>query len=306
MKKRVYGAPKRIPAQVAPDGACGVNVAWDRTHRGKWFIEEQHRCFDAVAAGVAHNDVETIERGLRVIEWGFRQQQSDGSFDCPDNYHSTSFFLEAAAHSVLFLQASPYADRYKDRLDALKPAIALTAHWMTLPSVAVKGDRFNEPFAHRCFLVAAAIGEAGVVVQDPALIKHSVQYIQRGIARQDPSGYNPEKNGYDTSYHAIGLRLALTYYELVADSQTRGPLLKMIEKGVNWLRSRIRPDSSIDSTGNTRTGDHPELGRVGTPKTLNYLDVFIVFAYYGQVIGDRSWEQFADKVAEAGWRYSRR
>ena len=36
------------------------------------------------------------------------------------------------------------------------------------------------------------------------------------LARQDPSGFNPEKGGWDTSHHAVGLLFAETYYTVVA------------------------------------------------------------------------------------------
>src|SRR6478609_4685773 len=99
MKSTLYRRPDHLAADIAPDGAEGkVNIEWDRTHSGKWFIEEQRHGADAVSGGIAKDDQAAIERGLKILHWGFSQQQPDGSFACPDTFHSTSFFVEASAH----------------------------------------------------------------------------------------------------------------------------------------------------------------------------------------------------------------
>jgi hypothetical protein len=300
MKKRVYQNPKRTAADVAPDGAYGpVNIAWDKSHAGNWYVELQHTGFNAIAAGIAQNDTEAIERGLRILEWGFQQQRSDGSFNCPDNFHSTSFFLEAAAHSCLLLQVSQFAERYRRHIDWMKPRIALTARWMTRPEVEGPGLQHNKHLAHRFYLVAAALGESGVLLGDETLVNHSKEYIRMGVAVQDPSGFNPEGPGYDTSYHGIGMYFALVYYTVVADPKTQAEMFPMLKKGMLWLKSRILPDGSINGEGNTRTGPNAELSRSGKQKALDYLDVFRSFAYFGQITGDNSWLELADKVAEA-------
>src|ERR1700733_3671769 len=114
MKATSYRRPDKLAtANLAANGALSpVNVAWDRTHLGKWFIEEQRYGADAVAGGIAKNDTSAIDRGLLILHWGFSQQQPDGAFACPDAFHSTSFFVEAAAHSLLLLNESPFAAQY--------------------------------------------------------------------------------------------------------------------------------------------------------------------------------------------------
>jgi hypothetical protein len=305
MKRRVYHTPKQVSADVAPSGAYGAaNSAWEKRGAGPWYIEEQSRGYLAIAAGVAQKDTEAIERGLRILEWGFRQQGRDGGFTCPDSFHSTSFFVEAAAHSCLLLQASSFAERYQSRIQAMKPRIAAAARWMVRPEVEGPGIRKNLPFTHRFYLVGAALGETGVLVGDPALVKRSMQYVQKAISLQDASGFNPEVNGHDTSYHALGLYYALVYFVLVADARMQEDMSPALNKGVAWLKSRIQADGSIDSTGNTRTGPgSKERMRNGQPKTLNYRHAFCVFAYFGQVTRDSSWEKLANQVAEASRRY---
>jgi hypothetical protein len=119
-----------------------------------------------------------------------------------------------------------------------------------------------------------------------------------GLARQDPAGFNPEENGYDSSYHAVGLTFAIRYYGIVADTEFRHEMAPMITKGLAWLRTRIRSDGSVDSTGNTRTGLGQEVGRNLKVKTMSYGSAYRAFADWGMIAGDKSFEATAQKLAQ--------
>jgi hypothetical protein len=297
MKDTAYRRPEKIAADSAPSGAeSTINIQWDQTHTGKWYIEQQRYGSDAVCAGIAKQDTAAIERGLKILRWGFEQQQPDGSFNCPDTFHSTSFFVEAAAHACLLLNASPYASKYAAEVEWMKPRILKAAQWMTQPGVEAPGKAHNVPYTHRRYLVAAALGEAGVLCQDQSLIEKSKSYIREGISLQDPSGFNPEKGGYDCSYHAVGLYYAERYYDLVADAQTKEQLRSMLKKGYAWLQSRILPNGTIDVSGNTRTGAGQERGRTGTLKTVNYGYTYRGFYHWSLISQDSNYEQLAQKV----------
>src|SRR5205823_8371615 len=101
--------------------------------------------------------------------------------------------------------ASKYADRYRMIIQELIPMIHRAAIWMTLPAVETKGQQHNLPYTHRRYLVAAALGETGVLTGDTMLVNRSRIYIRQGLLLQDASGFNPEKGGYDCSYHSVGL-----------------------------------------------------------------------------------------------------
>ena len=105
---------------------------------GNWYIEEQRYGTDAILGGIAQQNTTAIARGLKILRWGFEQQQSDGSFNCPDAFHSTSFFVEAAAHACLLLKASPYAyaEPYAAETDWLRAARSSSR---TLDDRAVSG-----------------------------------------------------------------------------------------------------------------------------------------------------------------------
>src|SRR3984957_1342691 len=112
MKSTSYRWPDRVAADTSPNGAISrVNIQWEQAHSGNWYIEEQRYGADAICAGIAQSDPAAIDRGLKGLRWGFERQQPDGSFDCPDAFHSTSFFVEAAARACLLLGASQYGNQ---------------------------------------------------------------------------------------------------------------------------------------------------------------------------------------------------
>jgi hypothetical protein len=299
MKRTAYAHPDKIAGDISPSGAKGpVNRAWEQTHSGKWYIEEQRDGAEAVSAGISQNDPEAIDRGLKILRWGFDQQQPDGGFDCPDAFHSTSFFVEASARVCLLLGASAYRDRYAAEVDWMKPRILKAALWMIRPSVEGPGRKNNSPYTHRRFLVAAALGLAGVLCDNQQLIEHSKEYIREGCALQNPVGFNPEKGGYDSSYHAVGLVFAERYYDIVADEETKKELFVMLKRANDWLRTRILPDGEVDSTGNTRTGLGQEKDRGGKHKKVSYAQISRTFYRWSSISGDSSYAKLADRVIE--------
>jgi hypothetical protein len=301
MRRTAYRSVSRLDTDNAPDGAYGsVNRAWDLNHSGKWFIEEQRYGGDAISGGIATHDAEAINRGLRILKWGFDQQQPDGSFDCPDAFHSTSFFVEATAHSLLSLQASEYAGRYSSAVADLTPRLVKAALWMIRPDIEEAGKKHNQPYTHRRYLVACALGETGLLVRNERLIQQSRRYVKDGLLLQDWSGYNPEKGGADTSYNAVGVFFAERYYTIVSEGALKTRLYKMIDRAIRWEALRINPDGTIDTTGNTRVGgDQTEAGRSGSPKKIDAGHVFRCFAYWALISQDASYQDLAYKVATA-------
>ena len=297
MKRVAYRHPDQIAADVAPSGAQGrVNMEWNQSHVGKWYIEEQRSGADAICGGIAQQDGAAIERGLKILRWGFEQQQPDGSFNCPDAFHSTSFFVEAAAHACLLLSASPFGEHYAEEINWMKPRVLKAALWMAEPAVEMPGRKHNLPYTHRRYLVAAAFGEAGILSGNQSLVDKSKDYIREGISLRDPSGSNPEKGGYDCSYHAVGLVFAERYYDIVADAEMKEKLFRMLQKATSWLRSRVLPDGTIDATGNTRTGMGQELNRQGEVKKVSYSQIYRAFYRWSLISGDATFERLAEEV----------
>ena len=299
ISRMAYANPEKVSNNVSPVGAYGdVNREYERTGVGKWYIEEQRYGDLAIAAGLAGDDPAAIERGLRIFNWGLARQQPDGSFRCRDAFQSTSLFVEAVARACLLLEQSPVADRYRAAVAAMKPKILVSARWMVIPAVANAARPGNAPYTHRRYLVAAALGEAGVLCGDPRLIAAAQPYLAEGRALQTAEGIHPEKGGFDTSYQAVGLLYGLRYYTLVARPNEKAPLAATLAKGLAWLASRVQPDGSINPEGNTRTGGGQENNRAGRPKSLNYGATFRAFEYWALISSADSYHKLAERVAE--------
>lgn len=300
MRHTAYRNVRKLDNDDAPSGAYGsVNRDWEVTHSGKWYIEEQRNGGDLIIGGISAHNRKAIDRGLKILEWGFRQQKPDGMFPSTDPFHSSSFFVEAAAHACLLLQVSRYGTSYASQIADMTERLRRAAHWMMLPSIEEAGKRENRIFTHRRYLVACALGETGVLAHDDVLIHKSEEYVRDGMSLQDPSGFNPERGGYDSSYNAGGLVFAERYYVLVAPNDIRPALGTMLKNGVAWQASKVAPDGSQITAGNTRVqGIVTETDRAGQAKHIAIGQVFRCFAYWAQISGDAHFGQLAETVAD--------
>jgi len=213
--------------------------------------------------------------------------------------------VEASAHACLLLMASQYAKQYAAETDWLIPHVRAAALWMTTPSVEFSGRKHNTPYTHRRYLVGAALGEAGELCSSQSLIEKSKEYIREGISLQDPSGFNPEKGGFDCNYQAVGLVFAERYYNLAADEQLKHQLVTMLQSANAWLANQVRPDGTLDTTGNTRVGSGQELSRNGVPKKVSYSQVSRAFYGWSLINGDSAFENLAEKVFQGEAIYRR-
>ena len=301
MAQTAYSHPETLSNDAAPSGAYGpYNRDVDAGKSGPWYIESQRFGFDAIGAGLALGRKDLIDRGLRIFDWGLARQDPDGSFHCPDRFHSTAFFLEAVARTALLLQASPFRDDYKQWVESAKPKLLAGARWMISPDEETKGLKGDAPYTHRYYLNADAVGFVGLLVDDRELIEKSKSYVRMGISKQAPEGFNPEKGGWDTSYHAVGLVFALRYDSILADEELRKEMRPMISKGLKWLGGRVRDDGSFDQTGNTRTGSGQEIGRDKKAKTMSWGSASRAFAYWSQATGDPSYAAVALNIYRFG------
>ncbi|MCM2322491.1 MAG: hypothetical protein NDJ90_04435 [Oligoflexia bacterium] len=245
-------------------GAYGEkNQEYDTAKKGPWFIDYQKVGADAVVAGIYKEDTAAIDRGLKIIGWGLAQQQQDGSFSSEDPYHNGLLFLESVSRALLHLESSQYQPRFAKEIESAKARLRLSIEWLIKPEIEAPGLTKDEPYTHRYFVNASAIGIAGVLLKRADFIEHSKNLLRTGIARQCEDGSNPEKGGTDTSYHALGLLMAARYYSIVADEELRKPLKKMGELGSQWLAEKVLENGAINSEKNTRTGSKGEM-RHGT------------------------------------------
>jgi len=281
-----------------PNGANGANVLWDRNRAKSWYIEEQRYGEELIIGGLIKHDPQAIQAGFKMFNWGFARQADDGSFFLTgDNFHSTSMFVQAVAHSLLVIQQSPYSEKYANQVAKYKPLVHRAARWMILPDVWKIGIKRNKPYTHRRYLVAAALGLTGKLAGDQELMKFASQYIQDGLSQQRSDGVNPEKGGYDSSYQMVGVVYAQRWVTYLAENSITPKVKGMINKSLLWEQTRILPSGEVSTEGNTRTGGE-EKGRSGKVKGIDRRSVIRGFAYWGSVTGNEKWNAIARRIAQ--------
>jgi hypothetical protein len=272
---------EKFVKETSPDGAIGVNSQWEHGQASNWYIEEQRTLILGVVGGILQQNTDAIKVGFRVANWGFAHQAEDGSFaGTGDAFHSTSFFVESVAHSLLLLEASGYASQYQQEIQTMTPKVHKAALWMIQPQVWKNGIAKDMPYTHRRYLVAAAVGLTGKLTNDENLIEKSREMIKDGLSLQTAEGYNPEKGGHDTSYHMVGLYFAQGWLTYFPTDPLAPRVVAMIEKGLDWAQTRILPDGTLNITGDTRTAGQEKM-RNGKPKTPAFSTIIKVLIYWG-------------------------
>jgi hypothetical protein len=295
LKQSAYRNPAHYGTEGSDGGAFGkANETWERAREGKWVIDPQREAYEAIAAGIAYERQDLIDRGRKMVDWGLARQQTDGGFDCPDALHGTAAFIEAAAHAALLLDASPQRAANHAWVESIAPRVARAAHWLIEPrneKVLLQRDR---PYTQRAYLDAAAVGEAGVLAGDPELVDRSWTYARAGLAAQDPSGFNPEKGHGEPSGQVTGLMYALTYDELVATAKQREALAPMIRSGFVWLKGRVRSDGTVDTSVPAPKGK----AAAEKPKAMAYREGYRAAFAWAAMTKDGQWADLARQLVD--------
>ena len=292
---KVYKSPKRMVSGVDPDGAVGVNAEWEKELSKHWFIELQRFGADLIQMGLAAKNNDLIEEGIRVLNWGFAHE-ADGSFPgTGDPHHSISFFLEAASRSViLFQEAGDYI--HLNELKDWKENIRKAAEWLITPNVFPRDRaRTMDPYTHRFFLCAAALGQAGEILDNSELKHAALVLTKTGLEKQQSDGTNPEKGGFDVSYQIVGTVFASRYLLVCEDTTVSTKMRLMIRKTLEKEKTAIDENGNVSTAGSTRVT--LEKGRNGRPKTMDYKMLLQALIFLSDISGESSWRDIAGRVA---------
>jgi hypothetical protein len=295
LEEALYRKPERLASRVAPSGAVSVNAEWERGRRKDWYIEQQRYGADWVQAGIIRRDRKLVERGWKILTWGFARQARDGSFPgTGDAFHSTSLFVEAAARALLLLKQSQW-DGSPALLVRYQPKVVAAARWLLRPEVARRGRHHNLPYTHRRWLLAAALGESAALSEDRPLARAAAEYAREGLRLQTRSGINPEKGGPDVAYQAAGILWAGRYYTVCPDSHLRQQIQNMIDRGLQWELTQVDAQGRVSLKQSTRTGK--EKGRSGRAKTVNYKILVQALTLGRAVTGAARYQSAAKRIA---------
>jgi hypothetical protein len=295
----LVNTPRTAPADWREQsGAVSVNREWEKDPETIWFVEMQRDGGCWVQAGLAHRNEDAVEWGLKQLEWGFSRMKGDGSFDCDDAFHSASFLVEATGHSILLIEASPMAERFKARTDGLKAPLLNCALWMASPA-NFKAAEMQRIYGIRRFLVGCGLMQCALIHGHEELRRAACYFIEDGIRMQREDGAFPEKGGHDSSYHAVAMIYLQRLLLVTPEAYRQASWFLAAQRGNDWLASRIDPRGVVDVQGNTRTGSGQEVGRTGVPKEVNRSEVATALLYRSHLGGGESFEQLARLVLGA-------
>jgi len=291
----LYRNPRRFLGGVAADGAVGVNAQWEQDASRPWFIEEQRYGADQVQMGLATGRHSLVDQGIRVLNWGFARE-AEGSFPgTGDPHHSISFFLEAASRSVILLREAG-DERHLANLRNWKSNIRNAAQRLVTPSVFPR-DRAKsmDPYTHRFFLCAAALGQSGEVLGDSGLKQAALAMAREGLGRQMADGTNPEKGGFDANYQIVGAVFGTRYLLVCEDPAVRAGLERMIGRALERELAAIDGGGNVDVEGSTRVTS--EAARSGKAKTMDHKTLVQAHVFWSDLSGDARFREVARRVA---------
>lgn len=280
---------------IADDGAVGANIEWEQKKSPKFFIEEQREGADMIQAGVALKDTKLIDKGIKVLDWGFNHQADSGEFpETRDAVHSVSFFVEAVSRSILLLEQGRCG--YDAKIQQWLPKLQKAAQWM-IPASANEASRIKDlyPFTHRYYILGAGLAQTALLLHDNAMAAVATDYIRLGLKQQQPDGINPERGGFDAGYQCYGMSLACHYTTICSDPALEKELREMALKGLGRVLTQVQPDGTVDITSSTRLGK--EKDRQGHTKVMNYRFLTQVLVWANRVTGDPMYRDLAEKTA---------
>ena len=320
----------------AADGAVGTNIQWEQHTQPCWYIEIQREGAQNIEDGIAAKSAKKIQQGISAIDWGFAKQSGDGSFPGTGNgtdgepFHSASLFIESAARGVLALQAYD-PKTYGAWIKATTPHIQTGALWLMSPAAYVAGQKYNAPYTHRRYILAAALLEAGLVTNNTQIAKASLPYLSDGLSRQLPSGWtaavlpvkngkyppavlvapktalplgtigtlpaggvNVEANGFDVNYQVVGLVFAEYYVRVCQDASIRQQMLTMIANGLAFESELIDKSGNVTAIGSSRIDQEVDL--TGNVKVLSTGQIVKAFQLAYNLTGNPTYKVYAGLI----------
>jgi hypothetical protein len=289
----------------APNGAYLSNINAPRT---AWYIEDQRYGDIDVIAGVLHDNVALVRRGLKMFDFGLKREAPDGSF--PGSFglfHGTAMFLASASPALLVLQnwnqlESRLGPAYVKHLAWEKQRLSLAAHYILRSYWNEPGHIDDRGKEERFFEGAIALDATGVLVRDKWLQHQSHAYALAGAQMTKSNGVWTEyglggRCCHDSSYQGIGLNYGTRFLELVHRGHVFRTVRVAVSRGEQWEISRVRGNGTIITAGNTRTSSCSERDQTTRAcKTVNLEAIFSSLMRWGVITNDPRFRYTAMRV----------
>ena len=280
--------PSLLVSEPDENGLVGYQKA-----QGQWYQAGMQRGGARhLLGGVLAGDVDRMERGWLSIEATFARQREDGGFlvvrkpydkaplSFDQQVETTFFYLQALSHALLVLQESPYAGRFHDRIEALKPKIRRAADFVMSGREGIVPAVGHT--ANRLLIAAKALGLCGVLLDEQAYKAEARKLVATALRLRDAEGVFVEKNGRDSSYNAVAILMGQVISLYLPDPRIDDAM----RTAMVWQLTRITPDGEVLVKGNTRTGTGKELSRGKGDKKVNTREVAVALLYHGLMYGN--------------------
>lgn len=284
---------------IRENGAAGENYPNFK------LISSQRSCLDIIQKGIAIQDESLIDLGAKMIEYGFSNMNTDGSFSNEGGttiktVGANAFFLQAVGHSYLILEKSKYK-KYLFRLNELKPKIQLALSF--LENNKDELYRQDSHAANRLAFDAGAFKLNGILLKDYHLQFIGNEFINKYMETQGEDGVFFENGGYDSSYQMVGIRVAFPLFlyspSWVTDKSLES-LISALKKGIEWEKTRILENGKLNFEGNSRV--NPEecalIKPINQCKPGSYKSVVKSFYYDSYINLDSESKNYGDLVLD--------
>lgn len=283
-------AKLRSKVPIAADGAMGDNMKDPSKVQVGW----QRGAFDAIVFGASAGDRSVITKGISGYRWAFERQDPNGLFG-ESQYPEVISFLGSYARSIILLRQAGYSVE-AESLSQYIPQMTRTINSPLIQSQEEKFEKreLQQTVTNQLFWAALSYKTIHIVRANSRLNAKAQVWLNEGLKRQRTDGSFPEKNGSDTHYQSWSLEL-LCLYSFYSPND-RSMIQPYLARGFNWLSSKILPDGTMDTNGNTRTGGNQEKDQRGNYKEGRY-GRSIPYLYWSHLGGSESARDTATKIA---------
>lgn len=261
--------------------------AMGRNKNGYFHVRFQMGILGQSDYAVATQNIQALEYALKSIEYSFTKQQPNGNFELvvppylagqtpsqADLASGVSFFLASVGLALNnFEQSSWYNSatmvNYKNRIETLRPPIALAANWLLAQKNILEIADQNAP--NRLFFNALALYSLGIWLNDENLKNAGIAFTNLGISKKHSEGYFIEGGGWDSSYQGVSLNVGFNLYSVLPNNLSlKADLWDCLSCASDWQKSRILESGEISTQGNVRVYPGGE-SFLGQPKQVDWI-----------------------------------
>ena len=284
---------------IAPNGAIGENTARSEN------VSFQRNADYTALLGLLEDSAGDIAAAISAMQYGFNQEQADGSFSNPqlassgayNNASADAFFLQSFAQICLALKNSPLWPTFSSQILAFGPQFSKAmSRLASQASILSSGDA---QIPNHLLFDALAFELGGDLLNNNSLNQIGANFVNQALAMQSPAGYFIERGGWDSSYNGTSM---LDEEQLITYSNNPAQVSQLaasLSSAATWEETRIATNGEVSIVGNTRTGGQ-ENDLNGAPKTVDYLEVGTSLLYAGAILNSAQATSAGNAVAAYG------